>query len=294
MIRQLLRGVGIIALLTGCSLAVQAWGKDGDITPRALQALNAARVTMDRANLDYQMFKSENFNPSYADSMQEHLRTLARQMDRTLSEFEDTEHADALEEAAGHVRRYVTLLQQNYQSIQSEGFEVLAVTDQMMSHKQDAQRLMADVFTKASGQSSIEPRVKEYLDLAFEMQTMAARYVEYASSVSGVAFRDQSEETTVDALAQDFSARLGALKDDGLPPGPATLIQDVRRKWAFIEGSMMNYMQNQVAFLVYRYSNNIVEALLSASRDLIGEEEAPAALPGGALPLPPGIPAAAN
>lgn len=294
MIRQLLRGIGIMALLTGSSLTVQAWGADGTVSAQALQSLNAARVVLDRANLDYQMFKAENFNPAYAESMQDHLQELGRQMDRVSDEFADGDHADQLDAINKHVARYVRLLQQNYQSIMDDGYEVLAITDEMMGQKQEAQRLMTEMFAAAAEQSDIEPRVKEYLDLAYEMQTMAARYVEYASSVSGVAFRDQSDERTVDALAQDFSARLGALSDKDLPAGPATLIKDVRRKWAFIEGSMMNYMQNQVAFLVYRYSNNIVDALLSASRNLIGEEEPAEAIGGGHLPLPPGIPAASN
>lgn len=294
MIRQLLHGLGIIVLLTGSSFTVQAWGADATVGPKALQALNAARVTMDRANLDYQMFKTENQNPAYAENMQEHLDDLGRQMDRVADALAGSEHLDALEPIADHMGNYVRLLQENYQAILDGGYEVLAISDQMMSEKKEAQRLMSELFDTLAENVDVEPRVREYLDLSFEMQRMAARYVEYASSISGVAFRDQSDEKTVDVLAQDFSARLSRLSDKDLPAGPATLIKDVRRKWTFIEGSMMNYMQNQVAFLVYRYSNNIVDGLLNAARELMGGDEETIDAGPGHLPLPPGIPAAAN
>ena len=80
---------------------------------------------------------------------------------------------------------------------------------------------------------------------------------------------------------------------EDLPADVRTQLVDVKRKWSFIEQSMLNYLQDQVSFLVYRYSSAIVDELLSAARSLGGEDEVPVDDLGPAnIPLPPGIPAA--
>jgi hypothetical protein len=284
MIRLLTPGVqGILA--AGALLLSQAALADA-VT---LRALNDVRILLDRVNMDYQMFKGENANPRYGDLLEEDIDTLADARDEMIDTVQ-SEEVDAIE---SNIDRYLTLLDDNYSALSSGGYEVNALVEEMMEKKTGAQRAISALYTTAAEATDADPRVVEYQTMAFLMQQMAARYLENAAAVYGVAFRDLSDERSIDQLALDFSQRLASLdlnaKD--LPVDAKTQLTDVKRKWTFIEQSMMNFMENQVSFLVYRYSNTIVEDLQGAARSLSGDTGISAPT-GGDIPLPPGIPAA--
>lgn len=284
MIRLLTPGVqGILA--AGALLLSQAALADA-VT---LRALNDVRILLDRVNMDYQMFKGENANPRYGDLLEEDIDTLADARDEMIDTVQ-SEEVDAIE---SNIDRYLTLLDDNYSALSSGGYEVNALVEEMMEKKTGAQRAISALYTTAAEATDADPRVVEYQTMAFLMQQMAARYLENAAAVYGVAFRDLSDERSIDQLALDFSQRLASLdlnaKD--LPVEAKTQLTDVQRKWTFIEQSMMNFMENQVSFLVYRYSNTIVEDLQGAARSLSGDTGISAPT-GGDIPLPPGIPAA--
>src|SRR5690606_37444023 len=233
--------------------------------------------------------KGENANPRYGDLLEEDLDTLADAREE-MADAVQSEEVDTIE---SDIDRYLELLDDNYSAIASGGYEVNAVVEEMMEKKLAAQRAISALYTTAAETTDADPRVVEYQTMAFLMQQMAARYLENAAAVYGVAFRDLSDERSIDQLALDFSQRLASLdlnaKD--LPVEAKTQLTDVQRKWTFIEQSMMNFMENQVSFLVYRYSNTIVEDLQGAARSLSGDTGISAPT-GGDIPLPPGIPAA--
>lgn len=284
MIRLLPPGVpGILA--AGALLLSQAALADA-IT---LRALNDVRILLDRVNMDYQMFKGENANPRYGDLLEEDLDTLADAREE-MADAVQSEEVDAIET---DIDRYLALLDDNYSALASGGYEVNALVEEMMEKKTNAQRAISALYTSTAETTDADPRVVEYQTMAFLMQQMAARYLENAAAVYGVAFRGFSDERSIDQLALDFSQRLTNLDMDAkdLPVEARTQLTDVKRKWTFIEQSMMNFMENQVSFLVYRYSNTIVEDLQGAARTLSGDTGISAPT-GGDIPLPPGIPAA--
>jgi len=284
MIRLLPPGVqGILA--AGALLLSQAALADA-VT---LRALNDVRILLDRVNMDYQMFKGENANPRYGDLLEEDLDTLADAREE-MADAVQSEEVDTIE---SDIDRYLELLDDNYSALASGGYEVNALVEEMMEKKTNAQRAISALYTSTAETTDADPRVVEYQTMAFLMQQMAARYLENAAAVYGVAFRDLSDERSIDQLALDFSQRLATLDMDAkdLPVDAKTQLADVKRKWTFIEQSMMNFMENQVSFLVYRYSNTIVEDLQGAARSLSGDTGISAPT-GGDIPLPPGIPAA--
>lgn len=284
MIRLLPPGVqGILA--AGALLLSQAALADA-VT---LRTLNDVRILLDRVNMDYQMFKGENANPRYGDLLEEDLDTLADARE----EMVDAVQGEEIDTIESDIDRYLALLNDNYSALASGGYEVNALVEEMMEKKTNAQRAISALYSSNAETSDADPRVVEYQTMAFLMQQMAARYLENAAAVYGVAFRGFSDERSIDQLALDFSQRLATLDMDAkdLPVDAKTQLTDVKRKWTFIEQSMMNFMENQVSFLVYRYSNTIVEDLQGAARSLSGDTGISAPT-GGDIPLPPGIPAA--
>lgn len=254
-----------------------------------LRALNDVRILLDRVNMDYQMFKGENANPRYGDLLEEDIDALADAREEMI----DVVQSDEMDAIGQNIDRYLELLDDSYSALSSGGYDVNALVDEMMDKKLAAQRGITALYNTSAESSNADPRVIEYQTMAFLMQQMAARYLENAAAVYGVAFRDLSDERSIDQLALDFSQRLAKLDMDAkdLPVEAKTQLADVKRKWTFIEQSMMNFMENQVSFLVYRYSNTIVEDLQGAARSLSGDTGISAPT-GGDIPLPPGIPAA--
>ncbi|MCB1836018.1 MAG: hypothetical protein KDH99_00240 [Alcanivoracaceae bacterium] len=254
-----------------------------------LRALNDTRILLDRVNMDYQMFKGENANPRYGDLLQEDIDALADAREEMAGVVQNDE-MDAIE---NNIDRYLELLDDSYSALSSGGYDVNALVDEMMDKKLAAQRGITALYNASVESSNADPRVIEYQTMAFLMQQMAARYLENAAAVFGVAWRDMGDERSIDQLALDFSQRLAKLDltAQDLPVDARTQLTDVQRKWTFIEQSMMNFMENQVSFLVFRYSNTIVEDLQGAARSLSGDEGI-SAPERGDIPLPPGIPAA--
>jgi len=276
--------VAVAILASVCSASLMA-------ADRTAQSMNALRVYLDRVNMDYQMFKGENANPRYADYFERDMDSLLDARDA----LSDGAAGDDYAAIDADVERYLNLLNETYESISTGGYEIPAVADEMLNLKKSAQMRLTELYNARAGASDQDPRIAEYHALSYMMQQMAALYLETAAAAYGVGFRGHSDEKTIDQLAQEFSMRLAQVDTsaEDLPADVRTQLVDVKRKWSFIEQSMLNYLQDQVSFLVYRYSSAIVDELLSAARSLGGEDEAPVDDLGPAnIPLPPGIPAA--
>lgn len=284
MIRQMIPGIRSVAAVAALLLSQLALAD-----AVTLRTLNDVRILLDRINMDYQMFKGENANPRYGELLEEDLDMLADARDEMTGAV-DSEEIDAIE---NNIDIYLRLLDDSYSALASGGYETPAVVQEMIDTKTTAQADISALYTDLAKASKTDKRVIEYQTLAFMMQQMAARYLENAAAAYGTAFRGVLDEKSIDQLALEFSQRLAKLDANAkdLPVDAKAQLSDVKRKWNFIEASMMNFMENQVSFLVYRYSNTIVEDLQGAARSLSGDTGISAPTSGD-IPLPPGIPAA--
>jgi len=280
-------------LMTTClfSLQVQA-------SSEALHDANSLRVLLDRVNTDYQMFKGENANPKYGDALEEDLELLEDARSDFLDRASELDRSAAASEIDANVERYLNILSETYDELSNGGFEAAIAASDMIESKLAAQKAITTMYASIEESSKVDPRVTQYQIMSYEMQQIAAKYLENAAATYGVAYRDQSDEKTIDQLAQEFALRLDSLdlKAADLPAGVRVELTDVKRKWGFIQQSLLNYMENQVSFLVYLYSRKIVDGLLSASEQLAlatgGETTSGAAPADSGIQLPPGIPAA--
>lgn len=284
-------------LITTCLFSLHAQASSG-----ALHDANSLRVLLDRVNTDYQMFKGENANPKYGDALEEDLELLADARSDFLDRAAELDRSAAADEIDANVERYISILSETYEELSNGGFEAAVAAGDMIESKLAAQKAITALYLSIAETSKVDPRVIEYQIMSYEMQQIAAKYLENAAATYGVAYRDQSDEKTIDQLAQEFALRLDGLnlKAADLPPGVKVELADVKRKWSFIQQSLLNYMENQVSFLVYLYSRKIVDGLLSASEHLAlatgGDTTtgAPTIAPpaDSGIQLPPGIPAA--
>ncbi|MDF1781088.1 MAG: hypothetical protein P1U67_07295 [Alcanivoracaceae bacterium] len=287
--RHLSKGLQVATIL-----AASAFTTHVIAATNSLQNVNSVRVLLDKVNTDYQMFKGENANPKYGEFLESDIDELADARADLLDSAAADGHSAEVDSIEGNINRYLELLTESFEGISAGGYEIAAIAEEMQNKKMTAQRESSALHKALAATSDVDPRAIEYQDLSFLMQQMAARYLENAAASYGVAFRDLSDEKSIDQMAQEFSQRLDKLDINAkdLAPEVKAELNDVKRKWGFIEQSMLNFMQDQVSFLVYRYSGAIVENLRGASRTLIGGDDTTMQLEGGQIPLPPGIPAA--
>ena len=281
-----IKGLRVIAALALCAASGSLIAANS-----TAQNLNTVRVYLDRVNMDYQMFKGENANPRYAEYLERDMDAL----DEARSALAGGAISEEYPPVDKNIKRFLSILNENYEAISEGGYEIPALADEMLDIKRSAQASLTELY-KAETKSAPDKRVTEYQALSFMMQQMAALYLENAAAAYGVASRSHEEEKTIDQLAQEFSMRLAKLDTSAkdLPANVRTQLVDVKRKWSFIEQSMLNYLQDQVSFLVYRYSSVIVDELLNAAQTMSGgDDEAAGDNIGPAnIPMPPGIPAA--
>lgn len=288
----------LLCLLFGCLLSLAPLYGAAQESAGAIGNLHTLRVLLDKAAMDYQMFKGENGNPRYNDALEDTLARIDDIRGRLASNLPADAAADKLSAMNNHLDRFLRLLKDNRDRIAKGGYEEFSLVDQMYNEKQQAQELAAAIADtlRQNQEKEVAKTVQRIRDLSFTMQRMAAAYIEQAASAFGTAYRGQGDEKPVDQLAREFSRELEKLSLESKDkPAIQVMMNQVRRRWSFIEQSMLNYKENTVPFLVHRYANAIVDDLLTIADIQTGQ--GPGAMPaggaeGGGIPLPPGMPAA--
>lgn len=289
----------LLCLLLACLPALAPVAVAAQEAPAAMGNLHTLRVLLDKAAMDYQMFKGENGNPRYNESLEDSLARIGDVRERLSGNLPSGVAQDKIRQMNNHVDQFLQLLNDNRDRIAGGGYEEFSLVDQMYNQKQQAQQLASEVADALRGQleEDVPENIQRIRELSFTMQRMAAAYIEQAASAFGTAYRGQGDEKPVDQLAREFSQELDELTlKNKENPTTQVMMNQVRRRWGFIEQSMLNYKENTVPFLVYRYANAVVDDLLTIADIQTGQ--GPGAMPtgggDGAVPLPPGMPGPAN
>lgn len=289
----------MLCLLLACLPTLVPMTVSAQQAPAALGNLHTLRVLLDKAAMDYQMFKGERGNPRYNESLQATLARINDVRGRLESNLPADIAPEKVSQLRNHVDQFLRLLKDNRDRIAAGGYETFSLVDQMYNEKQQAQELAAEVADILRGQleEAVPENIRRIRELSFTMQRMAAAYIEQAASAFGTAYRGQGDEKPVDQLAREFSQELDELtlknRDN---PAALVMMDQVHQRWDFIEQSMLNYKENTVPFLVYRYANAVVDDLLTIADIQTGQGPGAIIPTGGdrAVPLPPGMPGPAN
>lgn len=285
-----------LTLLLGLgSLGVTTQASADDAT--ALRSLNTLSILLDKSSMAYQMFKLDTGNPLYSqtiDKTVQRIRTLHDDYQDAAAKAKQQKELAAINK---DVNDYLKGLISNEHKIAEGGYEEYAVVGDMYSNKADAQAAIKKLYAaiKANNGVEVEAAVQETRDLASELQTLSSAYIEQSASVAGNAFRAGGNKP-LDQLAHEFSSKLAKfdLSSDKVI-GLNAKVREVKNKWAFIENSLINFKQNTVPFLIYRYADTMVDDLLDIGQMYESRNETQVKAPAiGGAPLPAGIPPAAG
>lgn len=267
----------------------------------ALRDLHKLTILLDEASMAYEMYKIDMGNPLYKKAVDELVGKIRGLRGSFGGIAAKDDQQDSLQQIKEQVAIFLKKLNFNESRIAKGGYEDFRISGQMYSAKTKAQQAATSLYNTLIKDDSItvEAPVQKSRELATLFQTMASSYIEQTSSVFGTSTHTRGNKP-LNELAVKFSDMLANFDihtDKVL--GLNTKVREVKNKWAFLKDSFINYKENTVPYLVYRYSTRMIQDLLDIGRmyETRNQTIAAPSLPSrsgansGGTPLPPGVPA---
>lgn len=172
--------------------------------------------------------------------------------------------------------KFKNLMRDNINDVRNRGYPDLRLVSDManqaLTMNQRATELyqIAQESAQESAQTQTNPRIEAARSAAVKMAQMMAKYSVRTNSSVAQTFQGSSTEKPLDEQARELDQLLASVtQGDGSPELEATL-EDITSKWQFIRGSYINYNENNVGFVIERYSKGILEGLATTIELLQG------------------------
>jgi hypothetical protein len=159
--------------------------------------------------------------------------------------------------------QFKDLMRDNINEVREMGYADLRLMADLANHASTMNAMATELYgvARESRDAGANPRVEAARSAAVLMAQMMARYAARTHSSVAQTFQGASNEVPLDEQAREFDTLLGDVRS-GNPTGDLqTLLDDVSAKWQFIRGSYINYNENNVSFIIDRYSKGIIEGL---------------------------------
>ncbi len=152
----------------------------------------------------------------------------------------------------------------NIEDVRGSGYPDLRLLSNMANQAQNLSALSGKLYDQVAGQETTPTATN--LELAREasitMALMVTRYSARSSSSVSQVFQGADAEKSLDELARDFESNLEKLRNRTAGQDAiAGMLSDANSKWRFIRGSYIEYDEENVAFVINRYSTSIIETL---------------------------------
>jgi|AntDeeMinimDraft_4_1070355.scaffolds.fasta_scaffold00061_16 23S rRNA U2552 (ribose-2'-O)-methylase RlmE/FtsJ len=152
----------------------------------------------------------------------------------------------------------------NIEDMRSSGYPDLRLLSDMANQAQNLSVLSGKLYNRVAEQD--QTPTAEKVELAREasvtMALMVTRYSARSSSSVAQVFQGADTEKSLDELARQFENNLEQLRKDANSDNQLdSMLSDVNSKWQFIRDSYINYDEENVSFVIDRYSTGIIETL---------------------------------
>ncbi|MGC8120507.1 hypothetical protein [Marinobacter sp. VGCF2001] len=173
---------------------------------------------------------------------------------------------EQIEQLKQEFDQFKNLMRGNINEVRERGYPDLRLTADLANQALGMNTLATELYTVAqeSGDTTPDDRIESARSATVVMAQMMARYAARTHSSVAQTFQGASSEIPLDEQAKAFDQLLGALRSDTAQGDLKAMLEDVASKWRFIRGSYINYNENNVGFVIDRYSKGIIEGLTSA------------------------------
>jgi cell pole-organizing protein PopZ len=165
------------------------------------------------------------------------------------------------------------LMRSNINDVRNTGFPDLRLVSDMANQAVNLNLAATELYSVAeeSSQTETDSRVEAARSAAVTMAQMMAKYSARTHSQVAQTFQGSSSDVPLDEQAREFDGHLAAMKTGEATGELKSVIDSISSKWQFIRGYYINYNDNNVAFVIDRYSKGILDGLETTIGLLIDE-----------------------
>lgn len=170
----------------------------------------------------------------------------------------------ALAKISADYLQFVKDLNYNVASLNKKGFAEGAPLAEMVKNALGVASSLV-----RSARNNPDPQVVRIKELAVQMAYLNNRYVERSLALGGDSSRDDSSEPAIEDIVKEFAAGLEkARATASKSPELNAKLKPVYTRFSFIRGSLLNYNQNVVPFIVNRHATVISQALMEIATSM--------------------------
>lgn len=162
--------------------------------------------------------------------------------------------------------KFKNLMRQNINDVRQNGYPDMRLMSEMANQAQILGNISTELYALAhqSSQTTSDDRVEAARSAAVLMAQMMSKYSARSNSSVAQTFQGAASEVPLDEQAKNFDTLMDRL-NAGNPTGNLEkIIDSVSSKWQFIRSSYINYNDDNVPFIIDRYSKGILEGLANA------------------------------
>lgn len=176
-----------------------------------------------------------------------------------------------IEELNGEFDKFKSLMRDNINEVRNTGYPDLRLASDMANQALTMNNLATEFYQIAQESSQVKTntRVEAARMGAVKIAQMRAKYSVRTNSAVSQTFQGSSTETSLDEQAMEFDQLLSTVVKGENEGELKALLGDISSKWQFIRGSYINYNENNVGFVIDRYSKRILENLTTTIELLI-------------------------
>lgn len=176
-----------------------------------------------------------------------------------------------IEELNSEFDKFKGLMRENINEVRNTGYPDLRLASDMANQALTMNGLATELYQVAqeSSQTKTNPRVEAARMGAVKIAQMRAKYSVRTNSSVSQTFQGSSTDTSLDEQAQEFDQLLNTFSKGESDNELKALLNDISSKWQFIRSSYINYNENNVGFVIDRYSKRILENLTVAIELLV-------------------------
>lgn len=160
--------------------------------------------------------------------------------------------------------KFKNLMRDNIKVVRKNGYPDLRLMSDLANQAQAMNGTATELYQVAREDRQNNPRIAAARAAAVQMAQMMAKYSVRTNSSVAQTFQGSATENPLDVQAKQFDELLNLARTGNSDDELKSTFNDISSKWQFIKGSYINYNENNVGFVIDRYSKGILEALDAA------------------------------
>lgn len=230
-------------------------------TPQQL-LLNIHNMRLDSTNAvtSYYMFSGLNADSKYEQRIFKSIEHFDEALEHVKSLSDSNDIGTNVKEIATNWQSFKDLMDKNRSDIKVKGHPDFILVIEMIKLNDTIVDQLSTTYLKLQKSSEFSPnmQVQQSRDLALLMEKITNEYSLRASTNMTHVYSDTGDSAI---LANSFQKQLKSLVAEAISPKTEDLLDNIQKKWSFIEAPIRNFNENTVVFLVVSYNDRIVNHL---------------------------------